>query len=306
MLRVWFLHHIQAAKNSLLYLLRQPFATAMTVIVIALGLSLPVLFWVFTNNLAQISTNWQQGGQISLYLDMQQSQAQETALLARVRAVEGVGQALLKTPKEGMLELQQQSGLDDLTIELPDNPLPAVIEVTPSLNMNTITQIEALYQRLKALGGVDEAKLDLQWVNRLHALLSFAATLTRALMFLLAATVVFIIGNTLRLAIQNRSEEIQVLKLIGATDAYIARPFLYTGLWYGIAGAVVALLLAKGFILSLGIVVSKLVIVYQMHYLILFFTATQVLQLLVLAAFLGWFGARLSVKKQLTSIEPYI
>ena len=114
-----------------------------------------------------------------------------------------------------------------------------------------------------------------------------------------------IIGTTLRLAIHNRQEEIQILKLIGATDPYILRPFLYSGIWYGLGGAVLAIFLVNIFILSLGIAVNQLAIVYQMHYPLTGLSIRQILLLLLFASILGWLGALLSAKRQLASIEAY-
>jgi len=145
----------------------------------------------------------------------------------------------------------------------------------------------------------------MEWIGRLDTLLSFASKLSHALLALLALAVVLIIGNTLRLAIQNRQEEIQILKLIGATDPFIMRPFLYSGAWYGLGGAVIAVFLVNVFILSLGMVVNQLAVVYQMHYPLTVLSVRQILLLIVFAIILGWIGARLSVKRQLASIEPY-
>lgn len=302
--RIIIKHHLEAAKDSLHSLRRQPIATAMTLMVMALALTLPALFWVLTDNISKIANNWQRGGQISLYLAETKSIDAQEKLLAHVREIEGVGQAVLKTPSEGLAELQQQAGLNDLILQLPDNPLPAVIEISPAITVDSLPKMEQLYYQLKILTGVDEAKLDLQWVNRLHALLDFAQKITDGLIILLGVTVVFIIGNTLRLAIQNRHEEVQVLKLIGATNAYIARPFLYTGLWYGVGAALLTLLFVHFFMLSLSIVFSKLVAVYNVNYFIPGLTVTQAILLFLSAVILGWLGARLSIKRQLASIEP--
>ena len=155
--------------------------------------------------------------------------------------------------------------MQDITRYLPENPLPAVIDVIPALEVNTPVKLEQLYSQLKTIPEVEQAKLDVQWVNRLHAILGFVATLTHGLMMLLAMAVVLIIGNTLRLAIHNHYEEIQVLKLIGATDSYIVRPFLYSGIWYGLAGAILAVLLVNIVMLSLTLAANQLAAIYQMH-----------------------------------------
>lgn len=304
-LRTLSAYHLQAANSSLNLLCRKPLATMMTVIVIAIALTLPTLFWVFTDNLEQLTINWQRGGHISLYLKSPLSAAEQATFIARVRATEGVGNVVLKSSEEGLAELQQQEGMHDIMRYLPENPLPAMADVIPALAINTPAQMEQLFARLKAYPQVEQAKLDMQWITKLHAILGFATKIAHALMALLASAVVLIIGNTLRLAIHNRHEEIQVLKLIGATDPYIARPFLYTGMWYSLAGAIMAVLFVNIFMLSVAVAVKQLAAAYQMHYPIMGLSVKQAYLLVIVSTMLGWLGARLSVKQQLASIEPY-
>lgn len=300
-----FVHHVQAATHSLNLLCRKPLATMMTVVVIAIALALPALFWVFSDNLNKLTLNWQRGGHISLYLESAISEKNQNALLQKVRATDGVGQASLKSAADGLSELTQQEGMHDIMRYLPENPLPAVIEVVPALSVDSPAKMDLLARQLQNLTQVAEVKLDMEWINRLHAILGFAGKIANALMALLALAVMFIIGNTLRLAIHNRHEEIQVLKLIGASDPFISRPFLYSGVWYGLAGAIVAVLLVNIFILSLGFAVNQLAVAYQMHYPLAGLSIRQILLLTGFAIILGWLGARLSVKRQLAFIEPY-
>ena len=304
-LRSQMAFHWQAAMASFNSLFQTPLATTMTVFVIAITLALPALFWVMTDNMKTLTVNWQRGGHISLYLQASLPADEELALLLRVRGMSGVSHATLTSPAEGLLELQQQEGMQDVMRYLPENPLPAVIEVSPSLGASTPEKIQQLYLQLKSLPQVEQAKLDMQWLNRLHAILDFMVTIAHGLMLLLALAVILIVGNTLRLAIQNRHEEIQVLKLIGAKDAYIIRPFLYAGIWYGLVGAIFAVLLVNIFMLSLTLVANRLAAVYQMHYSLVGLSTRQILLLVLSAIILGWLGACMSVKRQLAVIEPY-
>lgn len=303
--RTYGSYHLQAITTSFNFLCYRPFSTLMTVIVIAIALTLPALFWVFTDNLKQSTLDWQRSGHISLYLKTTISTEAENSLLAEVQAITGVEHAILKNRLEGLAELQQQEGMEDIMKYLPENPLPAVIEVTPAITVNEPLKIKQLFERLKELTPVDQAKLDMDWINRLHAILSFVSKLSNALMLLLALAVVLIIGNTLRLSIHNRHEEIQVLKLIGATDAYITRPFLYSGIWYGMVGAVFSVLFINIFMLSVAIAAQELASVYHMHYPLLGLSVKQAYFIVLAAIVLGWVGARLSVKRQLALIEPY-
>jgi cell division transport system permease protein len=298
-------YHLQAASSSLHFLCRKPMATLMTVIVIAITLTLPALFWVFSDNLQNMTRNWERGGHISLYLKPSLPAQEQTAVFEHIQSMEGVGKISLKSSLEGLKELQAQEGMHDILRYLPENPLPAVIEVIPALTFAQPFQVQQLFTRLQALPQVEQAKLDMKWITRLHAILGFASKTAHAVMALLASAVVLIIGNTLRLAIHNRQEEIQVLKLIGATDPYIARPFLYSGIWYSLAGAVLAVLFVNIFMLSFAVAIKQLASAYQMHYPTMGLTVKQAYSLVLVATALGWLGARLSVNRQLASIEPY-
>jgi cell division transport system permease protein len=298
-------YHLQAANNSLNLLCKRPLATMMTVIVIAIALTLPTLFWVFTDNLGRLTANWQRGGHISLYLKPALSAMDEAIFLDQVRATEGVGYITLKSPAEGLAELQQQEGMHDIMRYLPENPLPAVVDVVPAITVNTPEQVEQLFTRLKVYPQVEQAKIDMQWIKRLHAILGIVSKTTHALMALLALAVVLVVGNTLRLEIHRRYEEIQVLKLIGATDFFIARPFLYSGIWYSLAGAIVAVLFVNLFMLNLFVALRQLAFAYRMHYSIISLSVKQAYLLVFASAVLGWLGAKLSVNRQIASIEPY-
>ncbi len=297
-------HHLQAALTSFKTLCGKPLATLMTVLVIAITLVLPALFGVMSDNMHQLITKWQNGGHISLYLKAPLSSADELAVLSRVQKTSGVDRAILTSSAEGLAELQKQEGMQDIMRYLPENPLPAVIDVTPETDLNTPEKIEQLYSQLKSYPQVEQAKLDMQWIKRLQAILGFIDTLAHGLILLLALVVILVIGNTLRLAIHNRHEEIQVLKLIGAKDSFIIRPFLYAGIWYGLVGALFAVLLVNIFMLSLTLVVNQLAAAYDMHYSLAGLSIRQIGLLVVSASILGWLGALLSVKKQLANIEP--
>lgn len=296
--------HLQAAASSFNALCSKPLATMITVIVIAIALTLPSLFWVFTENFRQLTDTWQRNGQISLYLKMPLTTEQQSKMLANVRRIDGVGQAVLKTPEQGIKEMEQQEGMHDMMRYLPENPLPAVITVVPALSIASTDQLQALYNRLKVLPNVEQARLDMEWISRLNAMIETASGITNALMVLLALAVVLIIGNTLRLSIHNRHEEIRVLKLIGAPDEFIVRPFLYSGVWYGLLGAIFAVLFTNILMLSIAVAVQDLASAYHMRYPLKGLTATQACFLVVFAVVLGWLAAKFSVRRQLSFIEP--
>lgn len=145
----------------------------------------------------------------------------------------------------------------------------------------------------------------MQWVQRLHSVLGFIRYITDSLLVLLAVAVTLIIANTLRLALYRQQEEVSVMKLIGATDAYIIRPFLYSGIWYAVLGAVIAVLLVNIFIYGLGAAVTHWLSFYDMNYPFTGMNPRQILLLLLFSATLGWIGARFSVKRQIHFIEAF-
>lgn len=295
--------HLQAILQSIGVLRRTPWVSLMICLVIAISLALPAFFWVFTDNFSEFTTHWQRNGHISLYLKPMSAHSQQD-LLKKVRETQGVGEALLKSPADGLAELINQEGMHDIMRYLPENPLPAVIEIIPAFLLDS-PSLRLLTEKLKLLPKVEQVKSDMEWVTRLRAILNALQKLARTLMLLLAMSVVLIIAMTLRLAIHHRQEEIQVLKLIGASQAYILRPFLYSGVWYGLIGSVFAVFIVNILAFGLGLLMNQFLSVYQMHYSVSVLSIRQILPLMAFAIILGWLAARLSVKGQLLGIEPY-
>lgn len=296
--------HFHAAIVSFNTLCRRPIATLMTIVVIAISLTLPTMFWIFTQGLTHVTQNWNKSGTISLYLHTSLSTAEQNTLVLKITHLHGVSSAQLKTPAEGIKALQQQEGMDDIMRYLPENPLPAVIEVIPHTDISA-EKIEQLFKTLKDLPQVEQAKLDMEWLRRLHAILGFIGKTTDALMVLLALAVILVVGNTLRLAIQNSAEEIRVLKLVGANDAFVIRPFLYSGFWYGLIGGVFVVLFVNIFLLSISVVLQEIASLYHMHAPIKGLNILEAYSVVFISIFLSWIGAFISTKRQISFIEPY-
>lgn len=221
-------YHLQAAIQSLNSLCRKPLATIMIAGVIAIALALPTLFWVFSDNLSQLTSSWKRGGHISLYLDVNATEAEQQLVLEKVRATQGVGQASLKSPAEGLTELSHQEGMQDIMQYLPENPLPAVINVVPALFINSPAKLDLLSRQLQNIKQIDSAKVDMEWISRLHALLGFATKCAHALLALLALAVVVIVGTTLRLAIHSRQED-PGLKINWSPRSFYPQAFFILG-----------------------------------------------------------------------------
>ncbi len=296
--------HAQALKNSWILFVDKPWSSLLTTLVIAVTLTLPALFWIVANNLQILTKDWQQSNHINLYLTTSISPADEHVLLEKIQSTEGVERAELKSAADGLAELQQQEGMRDIMQFLPENPLPSVIEVFPETSVDTSEKLKQLQQALKSYAQVEQVNMDMEWMNRLYSVINFIKHFAHGLMFLLALAVILIVSNTLRPAIQQRHEEIQVLKLIGASDSYIIRPFLYFGIWYGITGALLAIITVCLFVQRLSSQINQFIQAYNMQYTFLSLSFMQSLVFVGIAISLGWLGARISVKNQLAPIEP--
>lgn len=292
-------YHLQAASNAFNLICKQPVATSIAILVIAISVTLPTLFWIFTSNIEQLTEIWQKNNHISLYLSSA-NPTENNKLLENVQHVEGVNTATLKTAAENLQALQHQPGMQNILRDLPQNPLPSIIEVTPQADINTPERLENLYARLKQLPQIEEAKLDLDWLKRLYALLELVRQIGQTLVILLTLAIIFIIGNALRLIVHQKTEEIRVLQLIGASSHYIKRPFLYIGAWYGLLGSVVAILLANIVIFRLTPATETVALAYGLNTDFLRnLSIQQAYTLVFLAMLLGWLSAHIALYKRI-------
>lgn len=287
--------HILAATNSFQTLYRSPFSSIMTMLVMSVVLTFPILFLVFSNNITKLTTDWQKDAHVVLYLKTSLNPEEEQNFLKKVRSMDAVLSATYKSKDQGLAEMQNQEGMKDIMHYLPDNPLPAVIEVAPKDSIKTAEQMLAFLAGFKAMPQVDQAKMDVEWMNRLQSILSFINKIADSVALFLFFSVIFIVGNTLRLAIVNREEEIQILKLIGATNAFIRRPFLYLGTWFGLFAAIFAVLFVNVFMYGLLWVFQDVLSLYHKHVPIFGLTVQQAYLIVLVSVFLGWLGARLSI-----------
>ncbi|MCJ8299339.1 MAG: permease-like cell division protein FtsX [Pseudomonadales bacterium] len=300
--RHWFAHHGEVAKDCLRQWLSAPVSTLMTILVLAVALALPSFLFTSLANITRLTSGWDDENKISLYLHTNLSESQ----------IEGFSQRLLLRPdliaidlidaEQGLLEFKQYSGFSDLLDSLQQNPLPAVISV---LARDTSEQsLEVLQQQLSALPQVEQAILDLQWIKRLNAMLLVLERAIIALSLLLAFAVLLIIGNTIRLNVESRRDEILVAKLMGATNAWVRRPFLYTGIFYGVTAAISAWLIIEMSLVVMQTPVLHLTLLYQSNFKLIGLGTVGGLLLLVVGLSLGLLAALISVNKFLNQLEP--
>lgn len=294
-------NHLDVARQSLMKLLATPISTAMTVAVIAIGLLLPTALFVTMNNLGNLSEGFGRFSRITLYLEDGLSEQQASVISEQLLTRPDIATVDYISPTQGAEEFASYSGLGDVLALLEDNPLPGVIVVTPT---ELDAQNPALLGDLAELDGVALAQLDLAWIERLRLLLETAERASAALMLIFALAVLFVVGNTIRLAIESRRSEIVVVKLVGGTDGYVARPFLYTGFWYGLAGGLLAWLILSALLLALYGPVRELLVLYDSQYELQGLGIVGISVLLGSSALLGWLGAFISVRQHLSAIEP--
>lgn len=297
-----FAQHQETAVDSLLRLLLEPLASLLTWAVIAIALALPLTLILLLQNLQQIGSGLDQVSNISLFMVPEVTAQTLDETLRDISVRTDVAAAELITSEQALQEFEQNSGFGEALQGLDTNPLPAVILVTSAATSQPA--VEALHAELAANPNVEYAQLDLAWLQRLNAIVEFASRMATLLALMLGAGVILVIGNTVRLAIENRRAEIVVIKLVGGTDAYVSRPFLYTGLWYGVGGGLLAVLLISLVMFGLQGPVSRLVGVYDSNFSLIGLGISNSCLVLMVAGFLGWFGAWISVLRHLRAIEP--
>lgn len=296
--------HFQTLSISLLQLARTPLASVMTAAVIGIALALPATLHVFLDKVQALSSGWRESTQISMFLNADVSDAQAAALAQQLLGWNEIAKVDHITPTQAWEDFRRQSGLGDALGLLDTNPLPGVLVVTPSQAYHAPDQAELLLSRLKMIDQVDLAQMDMEWVERLHGLVVLADRGVTALAVLLAMAVLFVIGNTIRLSIQNRHAEIEVIKLIGGSDGFVRRPFLYTGMWFGLFGGLLAWGLINALLFMLQTPVSHLAALYGSQYRLGMVDVQTTLLLLLSGPLLGLTGSWLAAWQRIRTIEP--
>ena len=274
----------------------------MTWLVIGIALALPLILYVMLSNVSMVSGEWGGKPRVNLYLAQDLNAPVARALATEISQEPGVEAVVFISSEAALKDFQHRSGFGDVLSTLDRNPLPHVIEVVPQEPDAVLLQ--QMMARWEVRSEVDRVSVDLAWLERLFALLSFAERLVLALALVLATGVMLVMGNTIRLAIENRRQEIVIIKLVGGTDAFVRRPFLYLGFWYGFGGAVTALLLVQASLLFLAGPVETLAQSYRDDFALTGLGLAGNLLVLAGGSLLGIIGALLSVSRHLREIEP--
>lgn len=301
---MFFIRHAQQAMASMGELWRNPISSIMTMAVLGVSLSLPAALQVLVKNAETITSSWNSAAEVSLFIDETRSDQTIQSLLTRIRAYPEVEKVSYIDKNQALEEFQRLSGFGEALAYLDKNPLPAVITVTPTLRYSSPVGARELLTKLEREPEVSFGRLDIEWLERLQAIVRLLEHTVMAIAALLILAVVLVIGNTIRLAIMNRRSEIEVMKLVGATEAFIQRPFLYTGIWYGVIGGALAWVIINSLVWYLDGALADLLGLYGSQLEMKSLTFMELLQLVGLASLLGWLGSYLSVRQHLRAIEP--
>lgn len=295
--------HGQTARAALGRLAGQPLSSVLTILVIAITLALPAALHLGVKNAARLSGGWESAMDFSVYLADGIAEEEARSLAAIIESRADVEQVIFIDASQALAEFKLNSGFGAALDTLDENPLPHTLVVRPAVAGDDAL-IELLREELENLPETDLVQLDTSWVQRFNALLDLIRRIIGIAAVLLGTAVVIVIGNTIRLDIQNRRDEIVVTKLIGASAGFIRRPFLYAGLWYGIGGGLAALALVGISLWLTTDAVARLSGLYASDFRLSGLGWRESLAVVGIGAFLGWFGSWFAAARHMRRIEP--
>jgi cell division transport system permease protein len=302
--QTWLARHAQTLLGSLGRTVQHPLATVMTMAVIAVALALPLFLNVLLLNTRAATANWNQAFDLSVYLHKNAGSERTQGLARQLRARPDVAAVRVITAEQALKDFRAASGFGKALDALTDNPLPNTLVITPALAASTSEGTEALKASIAAMGDVDTVQLDTEWVRRLNGLLDVLKRVVWLTGGLLGLGVVLVVGNTIRLDILNRRAEIEVMKLVGATDGFARRPFLYSGVWYGLGGGLGALIAVAIAVAVLGRPVAHLAELYGTRLQLRGLSLGSAGGILCIAIALGWLGSWLAATRHIRAVEP--
>ncbi|HEY5993003.1 MAG TPA: permease-like cell division protein FtsX [Gallionellaceae bacterium] len=294
--------HLRTLFATLRHLFAAPVSSALNILIMGIAMSMPVGLYVLLQNVQELSARMSGTQQISLFLALNTSKEEAAQIGRRLEQHSAISRAEFVPREQALEQLKRTSGLSDVIGALNQNPLPDAYIAHPR-NADP-KALEALRDELQKWPKVEHAQLDTAWVRKLDALLGFVRLGVLILAGLLSIALVAITFNTIRLQILTRREEIEISKLIGATDGFIRRPFLYFGFVQGLAAGAAAWLIIAASLALLNAKLAGVALLYGSNFALHYLTAGDSLALLLFAAYLGWLGAWLSVSQHLWQIEP--
>ena len=298
----WFAHHAYSGVASFGRLLHKPWATLLTVGVMALALALPLGLWLVLGNMARLGGEVQASRDVEVFLKLEVDAAAATAVAETLRQRNDVAGVVLITPEQALEQLRSRpdlaAAIDALGADAAREALPNVLRVSPRGDERLLAD------SLQGLPQAERVQHDAAWRERLDAWLRFGGRLALVLAALLGFGALLVVGNTVRLDIQSRREEIGVLQLLGASDGFVRRPFLYLGAWYGLAAGAVALGVLTLAWLGLRQPLADLALRYGSSFALRGLDPLQALVVLAAAGVMGWLGAGVVTGHYLRQTRP--
>jgi cell division transport system permease protein len=301
-MRSWLRHHRQALAGALAKLAAQKPAALLNTLVIGIALALPAGGYAVLGSVRALAQHSALDGQVSVFLRVEATRQDAEVLGARLKRDARVREARFVPREQALKELQAIEGLGEVVAALNRNPLPDAFVVR--LRASDPAAAEALAQELRADRTVAHVQADSAWLRRLRALADTARLAVALLATLLAFGMVAVTFNTIRLQILTQRDEIEISRLLGATDGFIRRPFFYLGALQGVAGGLVGLAILWGSLALLNRGIAPLAESYGSAFRLPFLAPGDALAVLLFSGLLGWFGAFISVSRYLLEIEP--
>jgi len=294
--------HQHEAVSSVMRIRDSGPASMLTALVIAIAIAMPTSLHLLLNNVEDLLNSWDQQNSLTVFIAPNLAEQDASQLEQQVASWPEVKHTRFISAAMALEDFRRNSGLSDIINQLNDNPLPAAI-VLQSMSQDP-ERLQILKQRLENLDNVDSVVVDTAWIKRLNAMVRLGERFTIALSVALLISVLLIILNTIRLAIANRSDEIAITKLMGATDSFVRRPFLYTGAWFGFVGGFMSLILAEMLIILLQGPVIVLAALYESDYALQGVSIIELLLVPIAGLTIGLIGALLAVSSHLRSLLP--
>lgn len=298
----FFSVHAKQAKSSFGALWRRPLGNILTLAVISVALAMPACLYLLGKNVASAAQDVASPSQVSAYLVEGMPDARVMVLKDQIETWPLVKEVEYISPQQGLSDLSQYAGFDQALSLLSGYALPGVLVITPDSEVKS--DIQSIAKQVREQQGVTDVRLDEDWLARLDAIKTLAGIIVITLTILMLGAVFLIVGNTLRFNVLANKEEIQTMKLIGATDSYILRPYLYSGMWFGILGSVSAWVMTALITVLLNSAVDDLAQLYDSHFRLIGLSWDESLLLLIVGTLLGSVAAKLSAQRHLKEIEP--
>jgi cell division transport system permease protein len=300
-MRAWLNTHTQALTRALLRMRAQPLATALSIAVIAIAILLPLALYIVFANVTNAASRLNTAPNVNVYLALTATDAEAKDTEKKIRA-QGNAASVAFIPRETALaEMKKRANLGDLLAGIDSNPLPHAFAIKPT--STDAATLDAMRRDIAALPKVETVTMDFEWAKKLARFVEFAQRIVFLISAVLAAAVVFVIGNTIRLQMLTQKDEIIVARLIGATRRFVRRPFLYFGALQGVAAGVIAVIAMIGLTYWVGNEVNALAVTYGADFQLRAPTLLQSALVIGAGVFLGWLGAFVSVSMYWRQIE---